>query len=262
MPISAPSADLLAMTDVEAGYGEVPVLRGIDLHVRQGLITTLIGANGAGKSTVLRTVFGTIRPTRGDITYRGQPITDVPSSTRLRSGITYCPQGRCNFPMMTVQENLEMGAYVRTDPGVRGDIEELLALFPLLRQYRSELAGNLSGGQQQILEMAMALMPRPSLLMIDEPSLGLSPIMLKQVFDYVVEINRAGVTVLMVEQNARQALAISHYGVALELGQVLLEDTGGAILANEEIRRRYLGRARETRTPRGQEKGDERVTQP
>ena len=185
-----------------------------------------------------------------EIIYMGEDITRSPSTGRLRAGIAYCPQGRCNFPMMTIQENLEMGAYVRTDPGVAADIERLLALFPMLRAYRSELAGNLSGGQQQILEMAMALMPRPKLLMVDEPSLGLSPIMLKQVFDYVVEINRAGVTVLMVEQNARQALAISHYGVALELGQVLLEDTGEAILANEEIRRRYLGRARETRTRR------------
>jgi branched-chain amino acid transport system ATP-binding protein len=238
------------MTDIEAGYGDAPILRGISLNVRQGLITTLIGANGAGKSTVLRTVFGILRPTRGDIVYLGDDITRSPSLARLRTGIAYCPQGRCNFPMMTIQENLEMGAYVRSDNEVRADIERLLTLFPLLRQYRAELAGNLSGGQQQILEMAMALMPRPKLLMIDEPSLGLSPIMLKQVFDYVVEINRAGVTVLMVEQNARQALAISHFGVALELGQVLLEDTGEAILANEEIRRRYLGRARETRTNR------------
>jgi branched-chain amino acid transport system ATP-binding protein len=250
MPTLVPDADLLTLAEVEAGYGDAPVLRGISLRVRQGLITTLIGANGAGKSTVLRTVFGILRPTHGQITYMGEDITRSPSTGRLRAGIAYCPQGRCNFPMMTIQENLEMGAYVRTDPGVAADIERLLALFPMLRAYRSELAGNLSGGQQQILEMAMALMPRPKLLMVDEPSLGLSPIMLKQVFDYVVEINRAGVTVLMVEQNARQALAISHYGVALELGQVLLEDTGEAILANEEIRRRYLGRARETRTRR------------
>ena len=250
MPTLAPDVDLLTMTDVEAGYGDAPILRGISLRVRQGLITTLIGANGAGKSTVLRTVFGTLRPTHGGIVYMGDDITRSPSTARLRAGIAYCPQGRCNFPMMTIQENLEMGAYVRSDKGVRADIERLLTLFPLLREYRYELAGNLSGGQQQILEMAMALMPRPKLLMIDEPSLGLSPIMLKQVLDYVVEINRAGVTVLMVEQNARQALAISHYGVALELGQVLLEDTGEAILANEEIRRRYLGRARETRTIR------------
>jgi branched-chain amino acid transport system ATP-binding protein len=238
------------MRDVEAGYGDAPILRGISLRVRQGVITTLIGANGAGKSTVLRTVFGILRPTRGAICYQGADITRSPSTARLRAGIAYCPQGRCNFPMMTIQENLEMGAYVRADKEIGADIERLLTLFPLLRQYRTELAGNLSGGQQQILEMAMALMPRPKLLLIDEPSLGLSPIMLKQVFDYIVEINRVGVTVLMVEQNARQALAISHWGVALELGQVLLEDTGEAILANEEIRRRYLGRARASR-PRG-----------
>lgn len=245
MPTSAPDQFLLTMDDVEAGYGEIPVLREISLAVREGMITTLIGANGAGKSTVLRTIFGTIQPTHGAILYRGRDITRTSSTSRLRSGITYCPQGRCNFPAMTIQENLEMGAYTRSDKEVGADIEALLDRFPLLRQNRHELAGNLSGGQQQILEMAMALMPRPALLLIDEPSLGLSPIMLRQVFEHVVEINRAGVTVLMVEQNARQALAISHYGVVLELGTVLLEDTGNAILENEEIRRRYLGRTRE-----------------
>jgi branched-chain amino acid transport system ATP-binding protein len=244
MPTSEPDR-LLTLANVDAGYGEIQVLRDISLAVREGLITTLIGANGAGKSTVLRTIFGMIQPTRGEITYRSQPITHMSSTARLRQGITYCPQGRCNFPLMTVQENLEMGAYTRSDGDVRADIDLLLDRFPLLRQHRRELAGNLSGGQQQILEMAMALMPRPALLLIDEPSLGLSPIMLRQVFDHVIEINRAGVTVLMVEQNARQALAISHYGVVLELGTVLLEDTGQAILANEEIRRRYLGRTRE-----------------
>jgi branched-chain amino acid transport system ATP-binding protein len=249
MPTSAPEQNLLRLDDVEAGYGEMPVLRGISLDVRDGMITTLIGANGAGKSTVLRTIFGLLRPTRGEILYRGDTITRTPSTDRLRRGITYCPQGRCNFPLMTVQENLEMGAYVRSDAGVQADIDQLLELFPLLRQFRRELAGNLSGGQQQILEMAMALMPRPSLLLIDEPSLGLSPIMLRQVFDHVVEINGTGVTVLMVEQNARQALAISHYGIVLELGTVLLEDTGTAILANDEIRRRFLGRTREEPKP-------------
>jgi branched-chain amino acid transport system ATP-binding protein len=245
MPTSEPDHILLALNDVDAGYGETPVLRGISLDVREGLITTLIGANGAGKSTVLRTIFGILHPTRGEILYRGSDITRTSSTSRLRNGVTYCPQGRCNFPLMTIQENLEMGAYVRSDADVRSDIEQLLELFPLLRQYRRELAGNLSGGQQQILEMAMALMPRPALLLIDEPSLGLSPIMLRQVFDHVLEINRTGVTVLMVEQNARQALAISHYGIVLELGTVLVEDTGTAILENDEIRRRFLGRTRE-----------------
>jgi branched-chain amino acid transport system ATP-binding protein len=245
MRTSAPDQFLLTMDDVEAGYGEIRVLRGISLVVREGMITTLIGANGAGKSTVLRTIFGTIQPAHGTIRYRGSDITRTSSTSRLQSGITYCPQGRCNFPAMTIQENLEMGAYTRSDKEVGADIEALLDRFPLLRENRHELAGNLSGGQQQILEMAMALMPRPALLLIDEPSLGLAPIMLRQVFEHVVEINRAGVTVLMVEQNARQALAISHYGVALELGTVLLEDTGEAILENEEIRRRYLGRTRE-----------------
>lgn len=251
MPTSALDQFLLTMDDVEAGYGEIPVLRGISLVVRNGMITTLIGANGAGKSTVLRTIFGTIIPARGSILYRGSDITRTSSTSRLQSGITYCPQGRCNFPAMTIQENLEMGAYTRSDNEVGSDIEALLDRFPLLRQNRYELAGNLSGGQQQILEMAMALMPRPALLLIDEPSLGLSPIMLRQVFEHVVEINRAGVTVLMVEQNARQALAISDYGVVLELGTVLLEDTGNAILENEEIRRRYLGRTREQRRVSG-----------
>lgn len=241
MPISESDQDILSLTQVDAGYGESLILQDVSLTIRKGKITTLIGANGAGKSTLLRVVFGTVRVTRGEIRYGSQVITEVSSLDRLRMGIAYSPQGRCNFPGMTIRENLEMGAYLRSDTRVRSDIEEILQLFPILRGREGDLAGNLSGGQQQVLEMAMALMLRPKMLLIDEPSIGLSPALVDQTFAHVQTINQQGVTVLMVEQNARRALTISDYGVVLELGRIRLEDTGEAILNNEEVRRHYLG---------------------
>jgi branched-chain amino acid transport system ATP-binding protein len=241
MRISESDQDILALTHVDAGYGESLILHDISLTIRKGKITTLIGANGAGKSTLLRVVFGTVRVTRGAIHYGSQVITGASSLDRLRMGIGYSPQGRCNFPGMTIRENLEMGAYLRSDTRVRADIEEVLQLFPILRGRERDLAGNLSGGQQQVLEMAMALMLRPKLLLLDEPSIGLSPALVDQTFAHVRTINQQGVTVLMVEQNARRALTISDYGVVLELGRIRLEDTGEVILKNEEVRRHYLG---------------------
>ncbi len=241
MPTSESDEDILSLTHVDAGYGESLILHDVSLAIREGKITTLIGANGAGKSTLLRVVFGTVRVARGEIRYGSQVITEVSSLDRLRRGIAYSPQGRCNFPGMTIRENLEMGAYLRSDTRVRADIEEILQLFPILRGREGDLAGNLSGGQQQVLEMAMALMLRPKMLLIDEPSIGLSPALVDQTFAHVRTINQQGVTVLMVEQNARRALTISDYGVVLELGRIRLEDTGEAILNNEEVRRHYLG---------------------
>ena len=241
MPTSESDEDILSLTHVDAGYGESLILHDVSLAIREGKITTLIGANGAGKSTLLRVVFGTVRVARGEIRYGSQVITEVSSLDRLRRGIAYSPQGRCNFPGMTIRENLEMGAYLRSDTRVRADIEEILQLFPILRGREGDLAGNLSGGQQQVLEMAMALMLRPKMLLIDEPSIGLSPALVDQTFAHVRTINQQGVTVLMVEQNARRALTISDYGVVLELRRIRLEDTGEAILNNEEVRRHYLG---------------------
>jgi branched-chain amino acid transport system ATP-binding protein len=232
---------LLELRDVVAGYEEVEVLRGVSLTVRAGEIVCLIGANGAGKSTLLRTVFGMVRPRAGTIRFAAGEIAGLEPTEVLRRGIGYVPQGRCNFPAMSVEENLEMGAYLRRDRSVRADIEELLARFPVLATKRRSPAGTLSGGQQQILEMAIALLLHPRLLMIDEPSLGLDPRMVEVVFDTILAINREGTTILMVEQNARKALSVSHRGLVLELGRNRFEGTGEALLHDPEVREHYLG---------------------
>jgi ABC-type branched-subunit amino acid transport system ATPase component len=233
--------DLLRLDGVRAGYGDVDVLRGVSVAVRAGEIVSIIGANGAGKSTVLRTIFGLVRPTAGSIRLSGREIAGASPREVLRLGCAYVPQGRCNFPAMTVEENLEMGAYTRGDAGVRGDVEALMRRFPILGERRRERAGALSGGQQQILEMAIALMLRPALLLVDEPSLGLDPRMVEVVFSTIVALNQDGVSVLMVEQNAKQALAISHAGFVLELGRNRFEGRGQDLLADPEVRQHYLG---------------------
>ena len=232
---------LLELREVVAGYEEVEVLRGVSLAVRAGEIVCIIGANGAGKSTLLRTVFGMVPPRAGAISFAGEDIARRSSLEVLRRGIGYVPQGRCNFPAMSVEENLEMGAYLRRDTRVRGDIEALLARFPMLATKRREPAGALSGGQQQILEMAIALLLNPRLLMVDEPSLGLDPRMVEIVFDTLLAINRDGTTILMVEQNAKKALSVSHRGFVLELGRNRFEGTGRELLDNPDVRQHYLG---------------------
>jgi ABC-type branched-subunit amino acid transport system ATPase component len=238
---AARQSALLELSDVVAGYEEVEVLRGVSLAVRAGEIVCIIGANGAGKSTLLRTVFGMVQPREGAIRFAGEDIARRSSLEVLRRGIGYVPQGRCNFPAMSVEENLEMGAYLRRDARVRGDIEALLARFPMLATKRRDLAGTLSGGQQQILEMAIALLLNPRLLMVDEPSLGLDPRMVEIVFDTLLAINREGTTVLMVEQNAKKALSVSHRGFVLELGRNRFEGTGRELLDNRDVRQHYLG---------------------
>ena len=232
---------LLELREVVAGYEEVEVLRGVSLAVRAGEIVCIIGANGAGKSTLLRTVFGMVPPRAGAISFAGQDIARRSSLEVLRRGIGYVPQGRCNFPAMSVEENLEMGAYLRRDARVRGDIETLLARFPMLATKRRDPAGTLSGGQQQILEMAIALLLHPRLLMVDEPSLGLDPRMVEIVFDTLLAINREGTTILMVEQNAKKALSVSHRGFVLELGRNRFEGSGRELLDNPDVRQHYLG---------------------
>ena len=232
---------LLHLEDVHAGYGEIEVLRGVSADVRADEIVAIIGANGAGKSTLLRTVFGMVKPSRGSIRLGGEEIGGENPVAVLRRGCSYVPQGRCNFPAMSVEENLEMGAYTRTDGDVRRDIEQLMERFPTLGTKRRAPAGTLSGGQQQILEIAIALLLRPRLLLVDEPSLGLDPRMVEMVFSTIVAINRAGTAVLMVEQNAKQALAISHRGFVLELGRNRFEGTGQALLENPDVRAHYLG---------------------
>ena len=232
---------LLELAEVRAGYGEVEVLRGVSVRVRAGEIACIIGANGAGKSTLLKTVFGMVRPQRGSIRFDGREIAGLSPVKILRNGLSYVPQGRCNFPAMSVEENLEMGAYVRDDPGVRRDIEAVMARFPILREKRGAPAGTLSGGQQQILEMAAALLLRPKLLLIDEPSLGLDPRMVETVFETILAINREGTTLLMVEQNAKKGLSVSHHAFVLELGRNRFEGTGRDLLEDPEVRQHYLG---------------------
>ena len=232
---------LLELHSVVAGYEEVEVLRGVSLAVRHGEIACIIGANGAGKSTLLRTVFGIVVPRAGAVRFAGEDIAGRPPTDVLRRGLGYVPQGRCNFPAMSVEENLEMGAYTRSDADVRRDIEALMQRFPMLASKRRALAGTLSGGQQQILEIAIALLLHPKLLLIDEPSLGLDPRMVEMVFRTIEAINRAGTAVLMVEQNAKQALAISHRGFVLELGRNRFEGSGQDLLDNPDVRAHYLG---------------------
>jgi len=232
---------LLELHSVIAGYDEVEVLRGVSLAVREGEIVCIIGANGAGKSTLLRTVFGMVVPRAGAIRFAGEEIAGRPPTDVLRRGLGYVPQGRCNFPAMSVEENLEMGAYLRRDARVRDDIEALLDRFPMLEAKRRDAAGTLSGGQQQILEMAIALLLQPRLLMVDEPSLGLDPRMVEIVFETILAINREGTTILMVEQNAKKALSVSKRGFVLELGRNRFEGAGADLLDNPDVRRHYLG---------------------
>ena len=232
---------LLRLRDVHAGYGEIEVLHGVSADVRADEIVSIIGANGAGKSTLLRSVFGMVKLTGGSIRLAGEEIGGENPVDVLRRGCSYVPQGRCNFPAMSVEENLEMGAYTRRDAEVPRDIEVLMERFPVLGAKRRALAGTLSGGQQQILEMAIALLLHPRLLLIDEPSLGLDPRMVEAVFSTIVGINREGTAVLMVEQNAKQALAISHRAFVLELGRNRFEGTGQDLLRDPEVRQHYLG---------------------
>jgi branched-chain amino acid transport system ATP-binding protein len=234
---------VLEVRDLTAGYQDVDVLRGMSGVFAEGKITTIIGPNGAGKSTLLKAIFGLIRIRSGSITCAGQPISGKSSREILGTGIAYVPQGRCNFPAMSVHENLLLGGYTRPAAALRGAIDATYERFPMLKAKSRSLAGYLSGGQQQILEMAMALLLQPRVLLIDEPSLGLSPVMVDQVFATIVEINQRGTTVVMVEQNAKQALAISHDGLVLELGRKRIEGRASDLLADPDVKNLYLGGA-------------------
>lgn len=233
---------LLELRNIDSGYGEIEVLHDISLQVRQGQIVSVLGANGAGKSTLMKTIFGIVRPTRGQILLGGDDISQLPPLETLRRGVSYIPEGRSNFPAMTVQENLEMGAYIRNDTeAIRQEIDALCERFPILKQKRHTPAGNLSGGQQQMVEIAIALMLKPRILLIDEPTLGLAPILVTEVFDIIQEINASGTTVVLVEQNAKRALEISDHAFVLELGRVRFQGPAAELAANEEIIEAYLG---------------------
>jgi branched-chain amino acid transport system ATP-binding protein len=233
---------LLELSDVHTYYGNIRALKGISLGVDRGEIVTLIGSNGAGKTTTLKTIVGTLRPLRGNISFNGQRIEAVATDQRVRLGIAQSPEGRRIFPRMTVMENLELGAFARTDhEGVRQDLERVLGLFPRLRERLDQKGGTLSGGEQQMLAIGRALMARPTVLLLDEPSMGLSPILVETIFQIIQDINRQGTTILLVEQNARMALRVAHRGYVIQTGRIVLTGTGSDLLRSDVVRKSYLG---------------------
>jgi branched-chain amino acid transport system ATP-binding protein len=235
---------LLEVDKIDAQYGRIRALDGVSLHVDQGEIVTLIGANGAGKTTTLRAISGLLKPTKGKIAFDGAEILKLTPDAIVRRGLVQSPEGRRVFARMTVRENLELGAYTRNSPReVADDLERVLTIFPRLRERTVQKAGTLSGGEQQMLAMARALMSRPRLLMLDEPSLGLSPILVQTIFGVIRDINATGTTILLIEQNARQALAIATRGYVLEVGKIVHEDTAANLMASEAVRAAYLGGA-------------------
>jgi len=233
---------LLELSDVHAYYGNIRALKGVSLTVARGEIVTLIGSNGAGKTTTLRTVLGTVRPLRGTVTFGGKRIDKVPTHRIARLGIAQSPEGRRIFARMTVLENLELGAFSRTDrEAIPQDLERVLALFPRLRDRLGQKGGTLSGGEQQMLAMGRALMARPEMLLLDEPSMGLSPILVETIFEIIRDINRLGTTILLVEQNARMALRVAHRGYVIQTGRIVLQDAALALLRSDVVRKAYLG---------------------
>ena len=233
---------MLELQDVHSYYGNIHALKGLTLRVGQGEIVTLIGANGAGKSTTIRTITGLLRPRQGQITLEGERIERLPPHLIVQRGVAQAPEGRRIFPRLTVTENLEMGAYTRTDvSAVRGDLDRILQLFPRLKERASQPGGTLSGGEQQMLAIGRALMARPRLLLLDEPSMGLAPTMVEVIFQTIQEINRQGTTILLVEQNALMALEVAHRGYVLQTGRTVLHDGADNLLKNGMVRKVYLG---------------------
>jgi branched-chain amino acid transport system ATP-binding protein len=233
---------LLEVADIHTYYGNIRALKGISFAVDRGEIVTLIGSNGAGKTTTLKTVIGTLRPLRGSITFGGQRIDTIGTDRIVRLGVAQSPEGRRIFPRMTVLENLELGAFARTDSqGVRQDLERVLSLFPRLRERLPQKGGTLSGGEQQMLAIGRALMARPTVLLLDEPSMGLSPILVETIFEIIQDINRQGTTILLVEQNARMALRVAHRGYVIQTGRIVLTGTGAELLRSDVVRKTYLG---------------------
>lgn len=233
---------MLQVTNLHTHYGHIHALRGISLTVNQGDIVALIGNNGAGKSTLLNTISGLVRPSAGKIEFQGQQIETLSSDKVVKLGISQAPEGRRVFPRSTVWENLEMGAYTRSDrQSVHADIEAMIKRFPILDQRRKQLAGTLSGGEQQMLTIARALMSRPKLLMLDEPSLGLMPTMVQEIFEIVEEIHAEGTTILLVEQNARKALGVANRAYVLETGSIVLEGLADELSDMDQVRKAYLG---------------------
>ena len=235
-------ADMLEIKDIHVYYGAIHAIKGVSLTVRQGEIVTLIGSNGAGKSTTLRTVSGLLKPKEGDILFEGESIAGRPAQSIVKMGISQVPEGRRIFANMTVMENLELGAFTRDDAdGIEADMNMVFERFPRLLERKEQAAGTLSGGELQMLAMGRALMSRPRLLLLDEPSMGLAPLLIREIFNIIVDINKTGTTVLLVEQNANMALSIAHRAYVLETGRIALSGDAKELAASEEVRKAYLG---------------------
>jgi branched-chain amino acid transport system ATP-binding protein len=233
---------LLELQDVHSYYGNIHALKGISLTVDKGEIVTLIGANGAGKSTTLRTISGIIKPRVGAVRLAGERIDELPAHKVVERGVLQSPEGRRIFPRLSVQENLEMGAFTRTDKdGIAEDMERVFGLFPRLKERVTQKGGTLSGGEQQMLAIGRALMGRPKVLLLDEPSMGLAPVLVEQIFSIIKDINTQGITILLVEQNALMALGIAHRGYVLQTGQIVLADSALGLSENETVQKAYLG---------------------
>jgi len=233
---------LLELSNLDVAYGDLPALSDVSLAVEAGETLSVVGANGSGKTTMLRTISGLLRPRRGEVRFEGERIDRLPCHRVVERGVVHVPEGRKVFPSLAVRENLELGSYPRAARAHRADsLERVFSLFPRLRERAGQAAGTLSGGEQQMLAIGRALMARPTLLMLDEPSLGLAPLIVTEIFRTIDAIHRAGVTVLLVEQNTRQALALSRRGYVLENGRVVLVGTGAELLGNEHVKRAYLG---------------------
>jgi branched-chain amino acid transport system ATP-binding protein len=232
---------LLEVTDLRVSYGAIEAIKGISLEVEEGQVASLIGTNGAGKTTTLRALSGLLKPTAGTIRFDGQRLDGVPAHEVVVRGVAHAPEGRRIFPLMSVEENLELGAYSRKGQDYLADVGGVFERFPRLEERRAQKAGTLSGGEQQMLAIGRALMSRPRLLMLDEPSMGLSPIMMQLIFDTIGELKTAGTTILLVEQNASAALALADFGYVLETGKVVLSGSGKDLLTDEKVRKAYLG---------------------
>lgn len=233
---------MLTVNDINVFYGAIHAIKGVSLEVNEGEIVTLIGANGAGKSTILRTISGLLKPKTGSIQFEGQEIAGMPAHEIVKTGISQVPEGRRIFAEMSVLENLELGAFTRKDKdGIKADMEQVFDRFPRLKERIGQLAGTLSGGEQQMLAMGRALMSRPRLLLLDEPSMGLAPLLIKEIFAIIQDINKTGTTVLLVEQNANMALSIAHRTYVLETGRITLSGDARELAASDEVRKAYLG---------------------
>lgn len=235
---------MLQVKDLQAYYGAIHALNGMDFHINEGEIVSLIGSNGAGKSTTLKSISGLIRSKQGSIKFEGEELIKSRSEEIVKKGLVQVPEGRRIFPLLTVAENLQMGAYLRKDKeGIKEDLEKVFTMFPRLKERVSQLGGTLSGGEQQMLALGRALMTKPRLLMLDEPSMGLAPIVVDGIFKSIVEMNKEGMTILLVEQNANIALEISDRGYVLETGAITLSDNAASLRENDEVRKAYLGEA-------------------